>query len=83
MRSLLVTNTASADLSKAKVPFTPNYTVVALNVTAGVMVLQSCDTVAGTYTTLATVPVGSTVDVVINKPFLKCTTAGPLILLGN
>lgn len=82
MRSLVVTDTA-VDLTNGAVPFLPNYTVVALNATAAEEILQSCDTIAGTYATIATVPVGQAVNVVINKPFLKLASAGSLVLLGN
>ena len=82
MKTLVVTDTASADLS-GEMPIGPNHTVVALNATATQEVLQSSDTVGGTYATIATVPAGQAVEVTIDKPFLKLVDAGSLVMLAN
>jgi hypothetical protein len=82
MRTLVVTNTASADLTGNR-PFGPNHTVVVLNATGTSEILQSSDAVGGTYTTIATVGAGESAEVEINNPFLRLASAGFLILLGN
>lgn len=82
MRTLVVTDTESADLTKTP-PFSPNYTVVALNATATQEVLQSADESGGTFATIATIPAGQAVEVVIDKPFLKLVDAGSIVLLAN
>lgn len=82
MRTLVVTDTASADLTQTP-PFSPNYTVVAINATATQEVLQSSDAVGGSYATIATIPAGQAVEVVIDLPFLKLVDAGSIILIAN
>ena len=93
MRALLLTNTAydliagsaaagATEGMGSPAPFQPNYTVVILNVTGGSLVVQECDTVAGSYTTLATVVPGAT-EVTLNKQFIKVSTAANVFLLGN
>lgn len=81
MRTLTVTEVPQ-ELSGI-VPFIENYTVVALNATATEELLQSSDTVGGTYATIATVPAGTAMEVTLNKPFLQLASAGFLILLAN
>jgi hypothetical protein len=81
MRCLVVTETPAALPGTA--PFVPNHTVVALNATATEEILQSADLVGGTYATIATVPAGRAVEVVLNKPFVQLASAGFLVLLGN
>lgn len=63
-------------------PFQPNYTVVIGNVSGGSLVLQECDTVAGSYTTLATCGAGFT-EVTFSKQFVKVSTSANLFALGN
>lgn len=81
MRTLNITEVAQ-ELS-GLVPFIENYTVVALNATATDEILQTSDTLGGTYATIATVVAGKSVEVVLNKPFIKLASAGSLVLLGN
>lgn len=82
MKTLVITDTESGDLSGNR-PFGPNHTVVAVNATGTAEDLQSADASGGTFATIATVPAGQAVEVVIDKPFLKLASAGSLILLAN
>jgi len=82
MRTLVVTNTESADLSQS-IPFGPNNTVVALNATGTQEVLQSAPVSGGTFATIATIPAGQAVQVTIDEPFLQLVDAGSIILLNN
>lgn len=81
MRALNVTNTA-VDLAARNIPFLSNYTAVVLNPTGGSLVLQSSAD-DSTYGTLATVPAGSAAEVVLDKQYIKVSTAATLVLLGN
>jgi hypothetical protein len=82
MRSLVVTNVESVDLTGNR-PFGPNHTVVALNATGTAEVLQSADVSGGSFATIATIPAGEAVEVVINRPFLQLVDAGTIVLLAN
>lgn len=63
-------------------PFQPNYTVVVGNISGGTLTLQECDTVDGSYTTLASVLSGFQ-EVTFSKQFVKVSTAANLYALGN
>ena len=78
MRAKVVTNTAQQLIDP---PFCPNYTVVALNATGTEVTLQSADSQNGTYATLATVQPGEAVEVVINRPWVRLSATGSLVLL--
>ena len=93
MRSLTLNNTAydliagsaaagATEGMGSPAPFQPNYTVVVFNFSGGSLVLQECDTVAGSYTTLATVGVGCQ-EVTFNKQFVKVSTVANLFAVGN
>jgi len=58
-------------------------TDVAINATATDEILQTSDALAGTYATIATVVAGKSMEVTLNKSFIKLASAGSLILLGN
>jgi len=81
MRSLVVTDTPQALPRVA--PFMPSYTVVAVNATGDSASLQSGDSLAGPWTTIATVAAGQAAEVTLDKPFVQLESAGSLILLGN
>ncbi len=82
MRSLPVTNT-SIDLSKQKVPFLPNYTVIAKNpVDTGTLVLQHSDDNTN-WSTLVSLPASSEAQVNLDKRYIRCSTAATIYLNGN
>lgn len=82
MRVLNVDDTA-VDLNAQNVPFLPNNTVVALNLTAGQLVLQESDSEGSGYTTLATLESNEPQEVTLSKQYIKVSTAATISLLGN
>ena len=81
MRALIVTTTESADLS-GNIPFGPNSSVVAINLGASSVNLQSSPTSGGTFSTISAVGANQAVELEIDEPFLQ-TSAGEVILLTN
>ena len=82
MRTLNV-GTSEVDVTSL-IPFAPGYTVVAINPNDTTAVtLQSAPVSGGTFTALAAVPAGESVEVEIDEPFIRLSAAGNLILLAN
>jgi hypothetical protein len=81
MRALNVTEVAQK--VDGTVPFIPNYTLVAINISGAAVTLQSSDAQAGTYTTIVAIPIGETREIVLNNLWIKLAAAGKLVLLGN
>jgi hypothetical protein len=88
MRSKLVTNVA-LDTMAAGQPYFPGSQLLVLNFTAGALVLQESDTAGGSYTTVVNQPTGPVVgavgvsEFIVQKQFLKVSTAANLFLVGN
>lgn len=82
MRVLKITNT-EINLASQKAPFLPNNTVVVTNFTGGSLVLQETDTSGSGYTTLATVPTLESMEVKLNKQYIRVSTAANLFAYGN
>ena len=78
-KSLAVTNTA---VNLTKTPFAPGREAVAINFTAGNLVLQGSDD-GTTYTTLATVPATGLIDASPLPKYVKCSTAATIYLIGG
>jgi hypothetical protein len=83
MRVQTFTNTATDLAATAGVlPFAADNTVYVFNFTAGSLVLQDCDSVGGSYGTLATCGVGIT-QVTLRKQFVKVSTTANLFAVGD
>ena len=81
-KSIVVTNTPT-NLQDGVTPFLPGRNAVALNPTAGALILQKCDTVDGTYVTFANVPAAGSVEVTTLPPFIKVSTVGNVTLIAG
>lgn len=81
MRALNVTNTA-VDLAAQNVPFLSNYTLAAINGTAGSLTLQESDEDDGGWTTLATIAAGACAEVTPLKQYIRVSTSATIALLG-
>lgn len=82
MKSMIVTNTAT-DLQAGASPFLPGRNAVAMNPTIGALILQKADTLAGAYTTLATVPAESSIEIPTLPPFIKVSTVANVTLIAG
>ena len=83
MRAYTLTNTA-LDLQDATVPFNPGSTIVALNLSAGSLVVQESDTQAFSVpVTVATVLTNIAQEIRPTRQYLRVSTSANVTLLGN
>jgi len=83
MYSLALTGTA-VDRNTLPLPFGGgNPSVVLMNATAGDLTVQECDTVGGSYTTVAVVPDTGSIDAKFTKQFVKVSTAAEVWAIQN
>lgn len=82
MRAL---NISVAQALPNEVPFCPNNTVVVLNLGAATDRLEQADAISGPWTTLAQIPANQSLEVTLDKAFVRSEDLGNglLILLGN
>lgn len=83
MRYLKLNNTA-VDLQAQNVPFNPGSTFVALNLTAGTLVVQESDDAAFTSpATVASILTNEAAEVTPTKQYLRVSTSANILLIGN
>lgn len=84
MKSMIVDDTA-INLGAGETPFLPGRNVMAINQTAGNLVLQGSDDdgVDDPYTTLATVPLNGTIEIDALPQWIKVSTAANVTLVGG
>lgn len=82
MKTLVVTDTVSADLSQ-NLPFAPGNSVVAVNTTGGALTIASRPTAGGSNSNIATIPANGSAEIVIDDSFLILTATGTVVLLQN
>jgi hypothetical protein len=90
----LVLHLVSGEVDGVPLPFKPTNTAVALNLSAGTLVLQSAPDASttgvygqpagpGTWTTLKSLAAGTCALVTLNNDWLRVSTAGTIVLLQN
>lgn len=83
MRTLILSNTA-VDLQAQASPFNPGATMVALNLSAGSLVIQGSDDAAFTTpVTVATVLTNTAQEITPTKQYLRVSTSANVQILGN
>lgn len=78
MANVLVVGTTAVPTSAT--PFAAGFNCVAVNFTAASIALTGCDTLAGTYTALVTVPTIGMISVPALPKFIKAAAASVYLL---
>lgn len=84
MKSMVINNTA-INLGAGETPFLPGRNVMALNQTAGNLIVQGSDDngVADPYATVVTVPLNGTIEIDALPQWIKVSTAANVTLIGG
>lgn len=84
MRAMTLNNTA-VDLQAQAVPFNPGATMVALNLSAGTLVVQQADDSAFTENveTVASIATNIATEITPTRQYLRVSTSANVTLLGN
>lgn len=83
MRYKKLDNTA-VDLQAQNVPFNPGSTFLALNLTAGSLVVQEDDNSSFTSpTTVATIASNEAAEITPTEQYLRVSTSATILLIGN